>query len=688
MCGIFGYVNYNTRRTMREIVNVLMDGLRHVEYRGYDSAGLCVDGFDDAHTPVVIRSVGNIDQLRTLVFSDENAVLLNLGAASDVHVGIAHTRWATHGTPSVKNAHPQCSNNRAFVVVHNGIMTNFMRVRQLLLNKGYKFGSDTDTEVIAVLAEDLHAHEPQLSFVELATKLTSIVEGAYAILIKSTVFPGELIACRKSSPLVIGVCRGEANGCTSGAKEPLLTELYFASDVNSFISHTREVIFLDDDDIAHYHDGALAIYSSTIPAHPNTAVVARPVARKTQNVGHAFEEISKNGYKHFMLKEIDEQPESVTRTMRGRIDFVKGEVNFDGMDASAMVALSTARCIMLIACGSSYHSCLAVRPIFEELLPNISVVVEGAADFNDRKPRVQRGDVCVFVSQSGETADTLVALQHCKKGGAVLVGVTNVLGSSVVRQADHAFFLNAGVEVGVASTKAYTSQVVLLTLLALLLSQTEGSEKNGKHPTGNVPKDVREDENKEAAESKRRIQKRRAEILTGLAALPAAISQCLKTVRDTIISLAEEWQDISTLLVIGRGYDYSTALESALKIKEVGYVYTEGIHSGELKHGSLALVDAQARVIAFCVHDRFFEFSKSAIQQLKARNGRIVAITTQKDAEVDNAAVRCVEVPGVVDCLQGVVNVVPLQLLAYYLALQRGNNVDCPRNLAKSVTVQ
>ncbi|KEG12615.1 putative glucosamine-fructose-6-phosphate aminotransferase [Trypanosoma grayi] len=674
MCGIFAYINFRFRRTTRDILNVLLDGLKRVEYRGYDSAGLCVDHRDSHQPPALLRSVGNIASLRELVFSAENAAAVDPDAAVDTHIGIAHTRWATHGAPSVANCHPQLCNDKAFVVVHNGIMTNFMPVKQMLCEKGYHFNSDTDTEVIAVLIEYVFKQEPTLSFVQLATKVTAMVEGAYALLIKSTHFPGELIACRKSSPLMVGIRReggGEGGSSKSGTKALGPCEIYFASDVNSFIDHTREVIFLDDDDIAHFHDGALDFY--TTAGSSDAASAAVPITRVAQTIDHSLEALSKGSYEHFMLKEIHEQPDSVTRSMRGRIDFQTGLVHLDGLDASTVAAMRGSRRIVLISCGTSFHSCLATRPIFEELLPGISIMVENAPDLMDRCPHVFREDLCVFVSQSGETADTLMALQHCKAGGAKLVGLTNVSGSSVLRQTDHAILLNAGVEVGVASTKAYTSQMVVLTLFALLLSQESGH--------GNDVKTVLTEEGK-------RLQKRRAEIISGLSALPGAIARCLKDVHDAVVALADEWQNEQTILVLGRGYDYATALESALKVKEVSYVYTEGIHSGELKHGPLALVDAQSKVVAFCAHDRYFERSKNAVQQVKARGGRVVAIVTQKDAEILSATTLCVEVPTVVDCLQGIINVVPLQLLSYYLAVRRGHNVDCPRNLAKSVTVQ
>ncbi|KAH9586670.1 hypothetical protein LSM04_005122 [Trypanosoma melophagium] len=683
MCGIFGYVNYHVRRTKREILNTLLNGLKSIEYRGYDSAGLCVDNANPKEPLACIRSVGNIEQLRSLVFNNANAVASELDASFDIHTGIAHTRWATHGAPSLANCHPQMSNSKEFAVVHNGMITNFMSVKEMLLSKGYHFDSDTDTEVIAVLLEYLFTQEPKLSFLELTAKLTGVVEGAYALLIKSTHFPGELMACRKSSPLVVGFRQGKTSeekteknstGCqfkntTENTIESDSCEIYLASDVNSFISYTQEVIFLEDDDIAHFHDGVLAFYTT----NKTDKSGAIPVKRTTQIIDHTPEGLSKEGYEHFMLKEIHEQPESVTRSMRGRIDFQLLRVHIDGMDDAVVAKLRSARRLMFIACGTSYHSCLAVRPIFEELLPDMNTTVENAPDFMDREPTIHKDDLCLFISQSGETADTLVALQHCKKAGAMLVGLTNVPGSSVLRQTDYFMMLNAGIEVGVASTKAYTSQIIVLTLFALLLSQ------DVKQNTGGINNRMEDQE---------RLQQRRVEIMKGLFTLPSVIAHCLKNVESTVKTLSEEWKDANTLLVLGRGYDYATALESALKVKEVSYLYTEGVHAGELKHGPIALVDDHSKVIAFSPHDRYFERSKSAIQQVKARGGRLVSIVTEKDGEITKASELCMEVPAVVDCLQGVINIVPLQLLAYYLAVQRGHNVDCPRNLAKSVTVQ
>ncbi|CBH12751.1 glucosamine-fructose-6-phosphate aminotransferase, putative [Trypanosoma brucei gambiense DAL972] len=659
MCGIFGYILHRIPCTTRDVLNVLLDSLQRMEYRGYDSAGLCVDDVK-SKKHIVVRSVGNISKLRERVFS--GCADLDFNAQLENHEGIAHTRWATHGPPSEANCHPQASNNMEFVVVHNGIITNFMTIKQMLLEEGYHFSSDTDTEVIVVLAEHIFSKDHSISFADLAGKVMAELDGAYALLIKSVHFPGELIACKEASPLVIGLQNGKSNGTASGiANGSVMNKLFFSSDVASFLPYTQEVIFLEDGDVAHYSKGALTLYND-----------ATPVSRTSQTVDVSPEGLCKGAYPSFMLKEIYEQPESVSRSMRDRIDFNTREVTIKEMSDGVRTTLLSARRLMLVACGTSFHSCVAARPIFEELLPNISITLENAPDLLDREPRIGSDDVCVFVSQSGETADTLMALQYCKKYEAMIVGLTNVPGSSVLRLSDFALLLNAGVEVGVASTKAYTSQVVVLTLLALFLSK-ENCSGNSSHSHGG---------------SQSPIQKRRLEIIDGLAALPGALSHCLKCTNDVATKLAEELCDAKAILILGRGYDYATALEAALKVKELTYIHTEGIHCGELKHGPLALVDEHSTIVAFCPHDKFLGRSKSAIQQVKARGGRVVAITTEPDAELVSATSRCVEVPAIVDCLQGIVNVVPLQLLAHHLAVRRGLNVDCPRNLAKSVTVQ
>lgn len=670
MCGIFGYANFNKKISMKEIFDILLLGLKRVEYRGYDSAGVCVDDILECHENVapitapsfVIRSVGNIDALREKVFSPDVAAQINMDALVENHVGISHTRWATHGAVCEKNAHPQQSNDGGFTVVHNGIMTNYMTVKQLLLDEGYHFVSETDTEVICVLAEYLYERKGIQDLHSLAMQITRFVEGAYALLIKSVHFPGQMIAARKGSPLLVGIRQVDRTGdvvrrnSIASIDPHLPLEVYFASDSNSFAGMTSTVVYLEDGDIVQYDNGSVKIFSEADVEAPMS-----PVTRSVETLETTLESLSKGAYPHFMLKEIFEQTESVIGSMRGRIDFAGRDatVHMGGFSQQNVRNILSSRRVLFISCGTSLNSCLAVRPLFEELV-DIPMSVENASDFLDRSPAIHRDDVCVFVSQSGETADTLRVMEMCRENGALCVGVCNVVGSSISRQTDFGSHLNAGTEVGVASTKAYTSQVVVLTLIALLLS-----EDSVRH------------------------QQRRKEIITGLAGLSVKIGETLKMVNEPIKALAEKLKDAKSLIVLGRGFDYATALEAALKVKELSYVHTEGINSGELKHGPLALVDEFMTIFAVCSNDKHFARGKAAVQQVNARKGHVVVVTSNvDDPEIVASAGTVLAVPQTVDCLQCVVNVLPFQLLAYNMALARGNNVDCPRNLAKSVTVQ
>lgn len=671
MCGIFGYANYHKRVKVREILEILLNGLKKVEYRGYDSAGLAIEASSPAEPPVVIRSTGNIQRLRERVFgtgaaTDGEAIPpLDMEAERTEHVGIAHTRWATHGEVSIRNCHPQQSNHGEFTIVHNGIMTNYIAVKQLLQKEGYAFTSETDTEVICVLAQHLYTQQQEKDFVRLAQEVTHFVEGAYALLITSMHFPGQLVACRKGSPLMVGVRCLEAGGRqlryrSLDASAPPFgghgsTEFFFASDSNSFVEHTADVVYLEDNDIVLYKAGQIHFYRTSVGDAGGSEA---SVSREVRVLETALESLSKGAYEHFMLKEIYEQAQSVLVSMQGRIDFANHHVHLGGFTQTNIDNVMNSRRLLLISCGTSMNSCLAVRPLWEELLP-LPVTVENASDFLDRSPAVHRDDTCIFVSQSGETADTLMAMAHCRNSGALCVGVTNVVGSSISRMTDFGAHLNAGVEVGVASTKAYTSQCVVLTLIALLL-----------------------------CEDSRRVRARREEVIDGLATLSATINATLSTVAGPIERLAERLKDCQSILVLGRGYDYATALEAALKIKELSYVHTEGINSGELKHGPLALVDEHMPVIALCSMDRHYNKCKAAIQQVNARKGKVVVVTTHRDDELATAADEIIEVPQIVEGLQCIVNVIPFQLLAYHMALKRGNDVDCPRNLAKSVTTQ
>ncbi|CBZ23576.1 putative glucosamine-fructose-6-phosphate aminotransferase [Leishmania mexicana MHOM/GT/2001/U1103] len=670
MCGILGYANSNVPRTVEQILDILLRCIQRVEYRGYDSAGLAIDanigsGTEDGTAasaptprPCVVRSVGNIDQLRKKVFSEAVAATLPpMDATTNHHVGIVHTRWATHGVVCERNCHPQQSNNGEFTIVHNGIVTNYSALKGLLTAEGYVFYSGTDTEVISVLSEYLYTRKGVHQFADLLLELSNMVEGSYALLIKSIYFPGQVAASRQGSPLMVGIRQTDNRGCVVELQSCDFTdpsgplEVFFSSDSNAFAEYTRDVVYLEDNDIVHYCDGALRFYNV---ADRKKSIIKREV----QHLGTKLEGLSKGNYAHFMLKEIYEQAESVISSMHGRIDFSSGTVQLGGFTQQNIRAILASRRILFIACGTSLHSCIAVRPLFEELVP-LPISIENASDFIDRRPQIQRNDACFFISQSGETADTLMALKLCSEAGAMCVGVTNVVESSVSRLTHCGVHLKAGVEVGVASTKAYTSQVIVMTLVVLLLSSDSV-----------------------------RLQERRNEILRGLSEVPAKITEVLRVTHDPMKALAARLKESHSVIVLGRGYDLATAMEAALKVKELSYVHMEGIHSGELKHGPLALIDETVPVLAMCTKDKHFDLSKAAVQQVNARNGSVVVFTTEVDAELRAAASEIVLVPATVDCLQCVINVIPFQLLAYYMALLRGNNVDCPRNLAKSVTVQ
>ena len=668
MCGIFGYAHYKQQRTNAQVLGCLITGLKRLEYRGYDSAGVCIDS-NGGKTAVVIRCKGNVDALRAACFT-ENKGSINFDESRETSVGIAHTRWATHGEPCVRNAHPHASKDNEFILCHNGIMTNYAETKAFLTSKhGYVFASDTDTEVIAHLYHYVYHHcgGDKLGFVALTQEVMGHIEGAYALVVKSVHFTGELVACKKGSPLIVGIPdkRGAAaGGATTPMKGASLSahpvpssthghgaihcdEVFVSSDVNSLAEHTRRVAYMDDNDVAHYAGGVLEFFNSC----PDASLP------RISHLDVAVSQLSKGKYDHFMLKEIFEQSESVLTSMRGRINFDSKTVTLGGF-LPHLPSLKTSSRLLFISCGTSLNACYAVRPLFDELA-NMPIAVENASDFLDRAPWVSRSDTCIFVSQSGETADTLRALEYCRDRGATLIGFTNVVGSSISRMTHFGAHLNAGVEVGVASTKAYTSQVVVMTLMALLISADSLAK-----------------------------QQRRAEIISALAALPQTVAETLAAVDEQIKAVASDLVAAKSVIVLGRGYQYATCLEAALKIKELTYVHTEGINSGELKHGPLALIDADTPVIAFCTRDALLDRAKAAIQQVRARKGRPIVVASDEDLELKEAAEVIIRVPQTVDCLQCIVNILPMQLLSYHLALMRGNNVDCPRNLAKSVTVQ
>lgn len=701
MCGIFAYINYLTDKDRQFVLDTLINGLLRLEYRGYDSAGLAIDG-DNPGEVHVIKQSGKVSALKQIVLSKKE---LDLKRIFNIHFGVAHTRWATHGEPSQRNSHPQRSDpQNEFLVVHNGIVTNYKELKIVLEGKGYVFESETDTEVIAKLIKFLYDSQKEdgkepTSFVNLVKGVVKELQGAYALIFKSINFPNEVIATRLGSPLLIGIKQSEdvladyfnvevgpaaaqtldiATGlqryAASGPKKNANitglmqkrsnskefvnitndeqsthpTEYFVASDASAIIEHTNKVVYMEDGDIAHINNGHMRI-------HRLRRQDGMSAIRCIQTLEIELAEIMKGSFKHFMCKEIFEQCESVVNTMRGRVNFEKHKVTLGGLSAY-ISTIQQCRRIVFIACGTSYYSCIATRAIFEELT-EIPISVELASDFLDRHTPIFRDDVCVFISQSGETADTLMSLRYCLERGALCVGITNTVGSSISRETHCGVHINAGPEIGVASTKAYTSQIITLLMMALQLSEDRMSKFE-----------------------------RRCSIINDLHILPDKIKE--------VLALDKQLRDIAermllkekNLIIMGRGYQHATCLEGALKIKEVSYMHSEGILAGELKHGPIALIDENMPVILIMTNDSFYPKCHNALQQVTARRGCPIIICNSNDKNMDGFTT--IRVPEIVDCLQCILAVIPLQLLSYHLAVLRGLDVDCPRNLAKSVTVE
>ncbi|CAH8642214.1 unnamed protein product [Dicrocoelium dendriticum] len=725
MCGIFAYLNYRVPVSRQDVINILLNGLHRLEYRGYDSAGLAVDiiascpnglsngyanGTDIPGNPVaIIRCKGKVASLVETVKEKMADEYLKQDIV-DTHVGIAHTRWATHGEPSEKNAHPQSSGpDNSFVVVHNGIITNYRDLQALLIRRGFTFDSDTDTEVIPKLMQhiyDRHRNVEPLSFLEVVELVIKQLEGSFALACKSRYYPGECVVTRRGSPLLVGikspheltmnhipiffrhkyfinqhtlsgssselfrakgynVCQAFASGDTvihsehtfnqvanhylSGVAPHREIEFFFASDASSLIEHTDKVIFLEDDDIAAVSDGLLTIHRLNRAENDSTT-------REVVTLQLELQQIMKGNFDYFMQKEIFEQPDSIMNTMRGRVNFEARTVHLGGL-VEHMTVIRRCRRLIFIGCGTSFHSAVATRALLEEL-SELPVMVELASDLLDRKTPIFRDDVCVFISQSGETADTLLAMRYCMSRGSLAVGITNTVGSSISRESHCGVHINAGPEIGVASTKAYTSQVIALVMFALVLSEDRIS-----------------------------LQPRRNAIIEGLNKLSDQIRTVLEL--DKLIrSLAEKLYHKRSILVMGRGSNYATCLEGALKLKELTYLHAEGILTGELKHGPLAMIDSESAIIMLLPHDGLFQKSMNALNEVRARKGNPIVICNAHDPDIPKDGVVTIEIPHTVDCLQGVLAVIPLQLLSFHIAVRRGLDVDCPRNLAKSVTVE
>lgn len=611
MCGIVGYIGH------REAAPIILKGLQRLEYRGYDSAGIAILN----SSLKVFKKKGKVSELQDFIKDKDTSGNLGMG----------HTRWATHGEPNDVNAHPHYSFSEDHAIIHNGIIENYAAIKQELESKGHEFKSKTDSEVFIQFIE--YIQKSNNCSLEKAVRLAlNEVVGAYAIVIVSRKDPNQLIAARKGSPLVIGV--GE-------------DEFFLASDATPIIEYTNEVVYLNDFEIALIKDGKLSIRN--IDDTQKT-----PMIHKLEM---ELESIEKGGFEHFMLKEIYEQPKSIKDSMRGRINLEEGKVALGGIREYHRKFVNADR-IIIVACGTSWHSALVAEYMFEEFA-RIPVEVEYASEFRYRNPVLREGDVVIAISQSGETADTLAAMELAKSKGAVIFGVCNVVGSSIARLSHEGAYTHAGPEIGVASTKAFTAQLTVLSMMALLIADAKGTMR------------------------RRTFQ----EILVDLNGIPSKIEKVLK--QDELIKkIAAEFKDARNFLYLGRGYNFPVALEGALKLKEISYIHAEGYPAAEMKHGPIALIDEEMPVVFIATKDSSYEKVISNIEEVKARKGKIIAIVTEGDSEISKIADYTIEIPHTHESLTPIVSVVPLQLLSYHIAVMRDCNVDQPRNLAKSVTVE
>jgi glucosamine--fructose-6-phosphate aminotransferase (isomerizing) len=608
MCGIVGYVG------PKAVTPLLLEGLKRLEYRGYDSAGVAVMNGKGVETRKV---AGKISRLESLLAARPVAGTL----------GIGHTRWATHGAPNEVNAHPHVDEKHEFAVVHNGIIENASALRRKLEDLGHVFTSETDTEVLVHLIEAAFDGSLEDAVIEALRQ----VEGAYGIAAVSSRDPNKIVAARKGSPLLVGLGEGE---------------YYVASDASAILAHTREVVYLQDGDLAVLDRNGYRIMG----------LDSLTQDRKVSKIDWDLAQMERGGYAHFMLKEIFEQPQTVASTLAGRLLLNPATAKLAGTNLTDEDLLSIDN-IVITACGTSWHSALIGEHMIEELA-RIPVEVEYASEFRYRNPIVNDRTLCIVISQSGETADTLAAMREAQRRGARTLGIVNVVGSTIARDAAAGIYLHAGPEIGVASTKAFTSQVVALALLTLKIGRLRDlSVVRGR------------------------------EVIDALQALPSQIQQILDRASE-IEDLAEEFKRAQNFLYLGRGYNFPTALEGALKLKEISYIHAEGYPAAEMKHGPIALIDALMPVVFIAPHDSVFDKVASNVQEVKARNGRVIAITSREEPSLAGKIDYEFRIPETIDMLTPVLAAIPLQLLAYYIAVKRGSNVDQPRNLAKSVTVE
>ncbi|WP_421813141.1 glutamine--fructose-6-phosphate transaminase (isomerizing) [Flagellimonas sp.] len=615
MCGIVGYIGH------RDAYPVIMKGLQRLEYRGYDSAGVTLFDGENIH---LAKTKGKVEDLK----SKAEASIPTKGK-----LGLGHTRWATHGVPNDVNSHPHYSNSGDLVIIHNGIIENYESIKQALIKRGYTFESDTDTEVLINLIEEVKNKEGVKLGQAVQIALNQVV-GAYAIAVFDKNKPDEIVVAKLGSPLAIGI--GE-------------NEYFIASDASPFIEFTNNAVYLEDEEMAIVRIGKeikLRKIKDDSIAYPN-------ILELKLNL----EEIEKGGYDHFMLKEIFEQPKAILDTYRGRLLADQGIIKMSGIDQNLEKFLNANR-IIIVACGTSWHAGLVAEYIFEDLA-RIPVEVEYASEFRYRNPVIGENDVLIAISQSGETADTLAAIKLAKEKGAFVFGVCNVVGSSIARETHAGAYTHAGPEIGVASTKAFTTQITVLTMIALKLAQEKGTLSQSKYH----------------------------EYLAELEAVPAKVEKALLS-NALVEEISETYKDSSNCLYLGRGYNFPVALEGALKLKEISYIHAEGYPAAEMKHGPIALIDEQMPVVVIATKKGHYEKVVSNIQEIKSRKGKIIAIVTEGDKTVKELADHVIEVPETSESLSPLLTTIPLQLLSYHIAVMRGCNVDQPRNLAKSVTVE
>ncbi len=613
MCGIVAYVG------QQDAAPIIIKGLKRLEYRGYDSAGVALQNGAGLS---VFKKKGKVAALEAEL------------AGRDLHatIGMGHTRWATHGEPNDVNAHPHYSFHRKLAIIHNGIIENYATIKQALLQKGHSFQSDTDTEVLGQFIEDIWENTPGASLEDAVRLALREVVGAYAIVVMSEADPTQLIAARKGSPLVIGVGKGE---------------YFLASDATPIVEYTKDVVYLNDYEIAVITNNELRV--TTLDNTLTTPYI--------HTIELQLEAIEKGGYDHFMLKEIFEQPRSIADSMRGRVLADAGTIQLGGL-RDYMDQLARSERIIILGCGTSWHAGLVAEYLFEELA-RIPVEVEYASEFRYRNPIINEGDIVIAISQSGETADTLAAIELAKSKGATIFGVCNVVGSSIARATDAGAYTHAGPEIGVASTKAFTAQVTVLTIMAIATAQRKGTITDALF----------------------------RQLLIELEGIPDKVAKVLESAQK-IREIAHIFTYARNFIYLGRGMNFPVALEGALKLKEISYIHAEGYPAAEMKHGPIALIDEDMPVVVIATKDGSYEKVVSNIQEVKARKGRVIAITTEGDTNLPGLVDFTIEIPKVHDVLMPLISVIPLQLLAYDIAVMRGRNVDQPRNLAKSVTVE